>query len=1686
MKSRIIDILIERAVKTPDQIAYIFIEPNKDINITYKNLLDRVSTVANNIKQACTKDDRVLLVYAPGLDYIIAFYACLLANVIAVPVYPPSSKELIDKLQLIIDDANPTLALSSQDIVNKIKQLRVLKKLSRLPLAARLINSFIQNKSANVNWDFDTLRWLPTDNLTLNPTLSTDHLITGSASDIAFLQYTSGSTGNPKGVIITHANIIHNLQLQKQGFELEDNDILANWLPPYHDMGLVGAIMQPMFLGVKGILMSPIQFIKKPVNWLKMISDHRATISGGPNFAYSLCVKKIKNEELNEIDLSSWRNAFCGAEPISSNVLEAFASRFSSLGMNKKAFFPCYGLAEATLFVSGSYYTDKHLETERVNCGRPLQTTVIVNPDNLLECSPGEIGEVWINGPCIAKGYWNKPELTKAAFQAKISERDDPFFRTGDLGFLLDNHLYPIGRIKDLIIINGKNYYPADIEETVLTACDEIRAGACVAFSIPGEITERLIIVAQLSRTLTTAEQHRVIVKLYNALISEWQIECFDIALVAAGGVEKTTSGKLQRFKVKQKYIDNKLDILSCLLQLEKERLLTSEENPTEKSTCENNKALENDQILMDKIKTLVANVLEANFRIDCSRPLVEYGLNSIKAIELSGLLEQEFKQKVEPTIFYNYPTVEQLSHYFSGQPIQEEDIPQLSETPWVNNDIAVIGISCRFPGGITNPDEFWNFLVEQQDGITSVPDERWKEADYSFGNHEEPGNNGIKSGGFLSNVDQFDEAFFNITPNEAKYIDPQQRLTLQEVWHAFENAGIDPRSLKKQNVGVFIGASNNDYARLALKQEISPYLGSGNSLSAIAGRVAYTFGFQGPCMTIDTACSSSLTAVHQAINALKQQDCTLAVAGGVNLILAPELSVALAKAQMLSPDGHCKAFSDNANGYVRSEGIGFVILKPLSEAIKDRHSILAVIKGSAINQDGASNGLTAPNGLSQETLLRRSLHNAGLNPEDIGYIESHGTGTQLGDPIEISAINAVFSTPNSLRDSLIIGALKSNLGHLESAAGIAGMIKTILILKHKIVPANLHCRLLNKQIDNTKVPLVFPNEALHLENKDKPYYAGVSSFGFTGTNVHVILSDHKTDRPEPSIKLPQSLLVISAQDQSALDLLISAYINQLKNPATDLQSLCVGSATMRHHFDHRVAVYSSTKEDMIIKLQECLNTESTTTSKTNNISFLFTGQGAQYIGMARGVYQYSEPFRKTIHQCDILVKKHMDFSIVEQLTTNNTVDVIERTRNAQPLLFCIEYALAKMWEYYGITPAYVTGHSLGMYAAACFSGVLDLEDAIALICIRANLMEKINGAMLALAAPLDTVNNVLFSHHFSKVDVAAINTQTQTVVSGELNEIDRLAKLASEKGIPTQKVSSQHAFHSRYMDSILDEFYAKASGLTYRAARIPLIEDITGKIVKSLDADYLTRQIRQPVNFIAVANTLAQCGCSLYFEIGPHPVLCSFIESISNEPKKTLVSLRKNQNDWLQICQTLQSLYLSNYSLNWKNIYASYEVNEARLPNYPFAPNRHWVDLLDSPTQPIEKKDDNNLIQLSEKTHSDNKEEVWFCLPLKERNQYLEQIITNEIHYVGGMDRSKSINIDENLFEMGIDSLMIVQLINNVNRILKQANISIGLEKISKPCVSAVIFAINQAIDEKNSTSKGSQHEQAIQKRSV
>ena len=708
---------------------------------------------------------------------------------------------------------------------------------------------------------------------------------------------------------------------------------------------------------------------------------------------------------------------------------------------------------------------------------------------------------------------------------------------------------------------------------------------------------------------------------------------------------------------------------------------------------------------------------------------------------------------------------IDQLSPLQRSVLVIEELKSKLNALKYANTEpIAIIGMGCRFPGGANDAQQFWQLLSNGVDAITEIPEGRWDVDAYFDPNPEIPGKMYTNCGGFLQQVDQFDPQFFGISPREAISMDPQHRLLLEVSWEALENAGQVPERSASNPTGVFVGITLNDYKSIVnsshSNSNVETYGITGLPLNAAAGRISYTFGLTGPSMAIDTACSSSLVAIHQACQSLRLRECQMALAGGVNLILLPDSMIATSKARILSPEGHCNTFDAAANGIGRGEGCGMVVLKRLSDAVAARDNILALVRGSAVNQDGPSSGFTVPNSSSQQALICQALAMAKVEPSEVSYVEAHGTGTSLGDPIEVRALGTVFAEGHSPEHPLMIGSVKTNIGHLESAAGVSGLIKVVLQLQHQQIVPHLHLKHPTPHINWDELPVTVPTKQTPWQVKGKERIAGVSSFGASGTNAHVILGEAPVREPVPvTVDRSAHLLTLSAKTEAALEQLATRYQNHLAtNPNLALGDICFTANTGRSHFNHRLAIVAESTEQLREQLQAfatgTLDTRlirgQLTERKRQKIAFLFTGQGSQYVNMGRQLYKTQPVFRRTLDKCEQILHSYLEKPLLDVLYPEDSQElnssVIDQTAYTQPILFAIQYALAQLWQSWGIEADVVMGHSVGEYAAAAIAGVFSLEDGLKLIAHRGRLMQQLpsRGEMVAVMASEEQINQLI------------------------------------------------------------------------------------------------------------------------------------------------------------------------------------------------------------------------------------------------------------------------------------------------------------------------------------------------------
>ncbi len=880
---------------------------------------------------------------------------------------------------------------------------------------------------------------------------------------------------------------------------------------------------------------------------------------------------------------------------------------------------------------------------------------------------------------------------------------------------------------------------------------------------------------------------------------------------------------------------------------------------------------------------------------------------------------------------------------------------------------IAVIGMGCRFPGGADSPDAFWQLLREGRDAIREVPADRWDIDAYFDADPDTPARMSVRHGGFLDRIDGFDAEFFGIAPREALTMDPQQRLALEVAWEALEHAGVAPERLAGSATGVFLGICNSDHFQRVLdrgSELIDAYLASGNAHSVASGRIAYFLGLQGPALSIDTACSSSLVALHVACQSLRSGESRLALAGGVNMMCAPQTTIALTKAHMLAPDGRCKTFAASADGFSRGEGCGMLVLKRLDHAQADGDRVWAVIRGTAANQDGRSGGLTVPNGPAQEAVIRAALADARLAPADIGYVEAHGTGTTLGDPIEVRALAGALGPGRAADAPLLIGSVKTNIGHLESAAGIAGVIKVVLSLQHERIPAHLHFSQPSPHIAWADYPVRVEAAGRPWPRGDTPRRAGVSSFGFSGTNAHVIVEEAPapaaTTARDARDARPLQCLPLSARSPQALrqlaqrlaDVLVPASGHTLADVA---HTLGVG----RSHFSERLAVVAEDEAAARAALlafvrgesHPALHTGTARPGQPPEIVFLFTGQGSQYPGMSQQLYESAPLFREVIDRCDALLGADGRGRRLKSVLLPGPADnaPIHETAWTQPALFAVEYGLTQLWRSWGIEPAAVIGHSVGEYIAACVAGVFTLEEGLKLIAERGRLMQALppGGAMAAVFASADEVARAV-APMADRLAIAAVNAADSVVVSGAAAAVDALLADLAQRHVQGQRLFVSVAAHSPLVEPALDAMEACADLVNMQAPRIPVAWNVTGGAAlphAAPDARYWRRHLREPVRFADGLATLYRDGHRVFLEVGPHPTLTALAQrSLPEDGPLLLHSLRRGKDDWPEMMASLAQLYVHGAAVDWAGVDKPCPRQRVALPTYPFERRSFWI----------------------------------------------------------------------------------------------------------------------------------------------
>ncbi|PWC90784.1 hypothetical protein TSH100_01765 [Azospirillum sp. TSH100] len=1507
--------------------------------LPYSALLERARRWLGLLQDRGVREGDEIVLVTDDLELFTAvFWACILGRIIAVPVSTPTNDEGALKILNVLGVLNGPWLLSDQALEDRLAAAAATAGGHGAEILTRMAGRVLAMAGAEVGGRL-------ADPVPVTP------------DDVAMIQFSSGSTGKPKGVTLAHANLIANVRAIMHHMGPSGCDArLLNWMPLTHDFGIICFHILPVVCGLDHCLIPTKLFIRNPLVWMQKTSDFRATLLGGPNYSYRHLLKRFDPANPPDWDLGCVRAVINGAEPIACDLIEEFQAAMAPYGFAPGAMMPSYGLAEGTLIVSmtpvgaglSSHAVDRGTVSpglrvqpnddasslERIvfaDVGTPVATAgVRIAALDGTPCPDGTVGRIQISGPSVMRGYYNNPEATRAVMS------EDGWLDTGDLGYLRGGRLVITGRRKDVIILNGVNYYPQDIERVAaeVPGLDLNMVLAC-SVPMPGEEREGLALCLlhrkSLESLIPLAEQvgDRVVQKIGVSV---------DFCL-AVPKIPKTTSGKVQRFHLVERFKAGAFD----------EQIAT-----LHRLSASRGVALRDAWTAGDRAALLAALAAEAT-RITPAGPvgtdsaLMDAGFTSLRLVEFLNRINRALGLALPVTVMFDHPTLAALADRLlhEERPVAAdeevpvtllpESVPAARKEPTAVRDaIAVVGMGCRLPGGAETPDAFWDLLRRGVDATGPFPDDRWPAALNGAATTDR--------GGYLSGLDRFDARFFNMTPVEAEALDPQQRLLLTVSWQAFEHAGIDPTRLKGSRTGVFTGISGADYvqaqARTGALSDIGPYAFTGSATSVASGRLSFFYGFEGPNLAVDTACSSSLAAVHLAVRSLRGDECDLALASGVNLLLSPEMQVVLSRMNALSPDGHCKSFDAAADGYARGEGCAAVVLKRLDDALRDGDRVLGVIRGSAMNHDGASNGLTAPSGSAQQAVLRAALADAGVAPDGVDYVEAHGTGTPLGDPVEVMALAAVYGDGRPADRPLLIGSAKSNIGHLEAAAGIAALCKAILALERGTLPASLHLRTPNPMIPWASIPVRALDAACPWTDSGdgRPRRAGVSAFGMSGTNVHVVLEAAPASPAADVVATAPALLPLSARTEADLVALAHCYAVALQS-ADDrlLHDLAHTAACGRAAFPYRLSVAGRSAEAVAGRLAAAIPQGREPANAVPRIVFAFSGQGSQQAGAGRGLFEREPAFRDSLHRAERVLRGQLPRPLTE-LMFDGTSEDLASTAVTQPAVVAFGIALADLLRSWGIVPAAVLGHSVGEIAAAAVAGVFDAESALTVAARRGTLMQALpTGAMAAAACGAAKAESVL-ARVSGTIAVAAVNGPESLTLSGTHEAVEQAMALLRGEGVRVTRLDVSHAFHSPLMEPMLADMEAVMRGLRLTEPRLPVHSTVTGhRAAPGLLSDpaYWVRHARAPVRFHDALQGVPLDAGTVFVELGARPSLGSLAAACL--PEAPWLACSGGPDPELRLDETIGRLFEMGAPVSWPAVFATRPGRRATAPIYPF-----------------------------------------------------------------------------------------------------------------------------------------------------
>ncbi|MFG2555972.1 amino acid adenylation domain-containing protein [Streptomyces sp. NPDC048581] len=1507
----LLDVLLHAAAEAPGQVVVHVRGDGCERAVTFAELRDDALRVAGGLRAAGLEPGTpVPLLAELGENFQPMFWGALAAGLVPVPLAPEARRvgpvwEFLGRPAVVVDETTEALLA---DIPGPVRGLG---------LAALRAS--------------EPLRSLPRRD----------------PQDIAFLQFSSGSTGAPKGVELTHEAVLANLRQIRAAMAITPDDVVATWMPYFHDMGLIGTHLVPMAACLKQVRLEPLTFAKRPARWLEAVTRHQATLLSAANFALALAVRRVPDTTWAGLDLSCVRLMLVGAEPIAPRVWREFTAKAGPAGLDATAMLPVYGLAEATLAVTvpplGEIAAPLTLDrtalshgravpaapgpdaVELMDVGRPVADCELrVTDDSGEPVADRRIGHIEVRGPQVARGYHHSPEASAAAFS-------DGWLRTGDLGFLDRGRLCVTGRHKDVVFVGGRTFHAPDIEETA-AATPGLPAGtmAAIGSTDPDTGVDRVVVFVQWARPAPAT-----VVPVLDAAAARVReaLGHDDVRVVPLppGAFPRTTSGKLRRGEMRVRFeagaytaVEEGLSAAAeqrPSIEVEDRPSAEVEESPSvaraeagpvrrgaEAARAEDHGPRQPAPRSRHDVEEVVRGIWAQTLDLapaDIARDdrFFALGGSSLKAMAVLAGIEDAFSVTAEPRVLRDHDTVGALAGHVlaqlarSGKGCDEvsgseggvtdtrtERVSVSSVESAGTRPVAVLGMACRFPGAPT-PEAFWELLVAGRDTVTAVPAGRWESA------------SGVAVGlfgSFLPDPADFDAAFFGLDDEEARATDPQARIFLELAHEALERAGYAGPRRTGRRIGVFAAVSDSGYREIlaaATDGDLAAHPGAltGNLPNLVAARLSQALDLDGPALAVDTACSSALVALHLARRSLQSGECDVAVVGGVQLALTPTGHGLLAHAGALSPTGAGRPFGHAADGIVPGEGGAALVLARLDDARRDGDPVLALVRGTAVNNDGRSLSLLAPNPRTQREVITQAYGECGIDPDAVSYVEAHGTGTPVGDPIEAQSLGHAFP-PRTDGLPRLLGSVKANIGHLLNAAGMPGLVKTVLALQHRQIPPS----------PNTASPAPYleriaPGFELVTEQREwrtpGPLIAGVNAFGFGGTNAHAVLEEAPaaleeapaaTTSPTAAADGPH-LLTLSAHTPDALRTAaadLAAYAR--RRPDLPEADLCAAVNTARDDRTHRLAVVA--EGDLPDRLQAARAADFTVARSRPRTVFLMPGQGAQRPGQGRDLYRSAPVFRDVIDEASSLTGPVLGRSLAEWcLDPRMDPEELARTEVAQPLLVAFGVGLARQLGEWGLVADAVAGHSVGEIAAACVGGALSLAEAVGFAAERGRLVGELAlpGAMVAVRGDEATVAE-LVSASGGSLSVAAVNGPEQVVISGSEDAVDRAVAELTRRGVATRRLRVSHAFHSPLLEPVLAPLADAAKALTVKPAAVPMLSTVTGEWRPGLTPAYWQEHAVQPVRFGAAVARLLDEGYDHFVELGPGNSLGAAVRAVA------------------------------------------------------------------------------------------------------------------------------------------------------------------------------------------------------------